>query len=168
MLLVHYCQCEVRYIDRVLDECVRTDDHVYHTRGHQAVEVVLRALAMSAKQKSDHERAVDPRNFDSLNVPSGQVAHVTAHQSADGKIVLFGEDFGRGHERGLASAVNGGQHGHNRHDGLAASDVPLQQSVHGTVRPDVGQHVLHRLKLSVGELERQRIEERAERRSVEG
>ena len=125
MLFVHHRQREVRYIDRVLDERVRTDDHVDHPGGHQAVEVVLRALAMAAKQKSDHEGAVEPGNFESLNVPPDrQIAPVGAQQAAYGQIVLLGEDFGRGHERGLTPTVNGGQHGDDRHDGLTAPHVP--------------------------------------------
>ena len=44
--------------------------------------------------------------------------------------VLAGEDLGRGHQRRLAAGLDGGEHGEERHQGLAGADVALQQAVH--------------------------------------
>ena len=124
MLFVHYGQCEIWYVDWALDERVRTDDHINHSRRHETVEVVFRTLAVATKQQSDHEWGVEPGNFDSLNVSCSEIAHVAAEQCTYCEIVLFGEDFGRRHESGLASTVDSGEHGDDCYDCLAAAYVP--------------------------------------------
>jgi hypothetical protein len=47
------------------------------------------------------------------------VAGERAKGSADRVVVLGGEDFGGGQQRGLAAGVDHLQHGTQRHDGLA-------------------------------------------------
>ena len=56
--------------------------------------------------------------------------------------VLARQDLGRGHQRRLAAGLDGGEHGEERHQGLAGADVALQQAVHpaglGHVGGDLG------------------------------
>ena len=49
---------------------------------------------------------------------------------ADRGVVLTREYLGRSHHAGLIAVVHGQQHRHQRHEGLAAADVALQQAVH--------------------------------------
>ena len=52
---------------------------------------------------------------------------------ADGGVVLAGEDFRRGHHAGLEAVVHREQHRHQRHEGLAAAHVTLENPIHGFV-----------------------------------
>ena len=52
--------------------------------------------------------------------------------------MLAGEDLGRGHQRGLAAGLDGGQHGEEGDQGLAGADVALEQAVHPVGRRHVG------------------------------
>lgn len=56
--------------------------------------------------------------------------------------MLFGQNFGRRHNRGLCAAFNRIQHGHQRHDGFAAADVALQKPEHAVGRSLVGKDFL--------------------------
>ena len=51
--------------------------------------------------------------------------------------MLAGEDLGRGHHRGLAAGLDGGEHGEERDQRLAGADVALEEAVH----PGRGGHV---------------------------
>ena len=57
-------------------------------------------------------------------------------------IVLPGQNFRRGHQGRLPSALGGEPHAPRRHHGLAAAHIPLAQPVHGPP----GSHVRHRLR----------------------
>ncbi len=52
--------------------------------------------------------------------------------------VLLGQHLGRGHERALVPALDGGQHGGHGHHRLARAHVPLQQAVHGQRAGQIG------------------------------
>ncbi len=62
--------------------------------------------------------------------------------------MLAREDLGRGHQRGLAAGLDGGEHGEERDEGLAGADVALEQAVHplpgGHVGGDLGDAALLR------------------------
>jgi hypothetical protein len=69
--------------------------------------------------------------------------------------VLRGQHLGRGQQRGLAAGVGRGQHGPERHDGLARPDLTLDKPVHGLVAGHViGDLAPHQL-LVAGESEGQ-------------
>ena len=57
-----------------------------------------------------------------------------AQQPADTAEVLFGQDAGRSHERGLFAVLDGHRHRGRRHDRFARSDIALQQAVHRQYR----------------------------------
>ena len=47
-------------------------------------------------------------------------------EAFDGLEVLARQQLGRRHQRGLRSGFDGGGHGEQRDDGLAAADIALQ------------------------------------------
>ncbi len=67
--------------------------------------------------------------------------------------VLAGENFGRGHQRGLRTVGDGQQHGVDGDDGFAAADVALQQAVHRDGAGHVGGDFVDRLALRGGKWE---------------
>ena len=69
--------------------------------------------------------------------------------------VLGGQHLGRGEQRRLSAGVDGLQHRPQGDDGLAGTDLALQQPVHRSVGGQFdGQHLAD-LPLALGELERQ-------------
>jgi len=70
--------------------------------------------------------------------------------------MLLGQDLGRRHDGGLPALLDGLQRRHRRDDGLAAADVPLQQTLHGVwlgkVMADLGGDLLLRPSQGKGQL----------------
>jgi len=56
----------------------------------------------------------------------------------DPRVVLLGEDLGRGHQGALVSALDGGQQGAERDDGLPGADVALEEPVHRPGGSEIG------------------------------
>ena len=77
---------------------------------------------------------------------------------AERLIVLCGKDFGRRHQACLEAVVDSHQCRHQRHDGLSAADVALQQSVHLTSAAHVGAYLFEHALLRPGQGERQHVE----------
>ena len=75
-------------------------------------------------------------------------------QLLHGRVVLLGENFRRCHERGLRSRCVGDQCGRDRHDRLAAADLPLQQPVHRPAARHVRRDLLDDAALRARRLER--------------
>ena len=46
--------------------------------------------------------------------------------------MLFGQNFGGSHERGLMTTVDRHEHGLHCDEGLAGTDITLQQAMHRT------------------------------------
>ena len=77
-------------------------------------------------------------------------------ERGDALVVLAGEDFGRRHHRRLPSRFDHVGHRHQRDDGLARSDVALQQPQHALFGLEIGADVVDRLLLRPGQRKRQR------------
>ena len=71
--------------------------------------------------------------------------------------MLLGEKLRRRHDGGLVAVLHRQQGGKECDDGLAAADVPLQQTMHFAIAGHVGNDLAQRRRLRVGESERQRI-----------
>ncbi len=115
---------------------MRADDEVQRAAG----ELGLRLPPLFRRRRPGQQRHAEPRRLE---------------QPADVDVVLLGEDLGRRHERDLEAVLHRDERGHQRDDGLARADVPLQQPVH-RVRPlhvadDLGDDLL----LIAGQPERQ-------------
>ena len=83
-------------------------------------------------------------------------ARSARRQRGHALVVLAGEDFGRRHHRRLPARFDHVRHRHQRDDGLARSDVALQQPQHALFGPEIGADVVDRLPLRVGQRKRQR------------
>ena len=80
-------------------------------------------------------------------------------QRRDGGEMLAGEDFGRRHEGGLPAGFDHGRRRQQRHHGLAGADIALQQAQHALRLGEVGDDVVDRLLLRMGERIGQRLED---------
>ncbi len=84
----------------------------------------------------------------------GQDRHAQAggfRQRRDSGEMLAGEDFGRRHEGGLPPGFDDGGRRDQRHHGLAGADIALQQPQHALRAGEVGDDVVDRLLLRMGE-----------------
>ena len=75
----------------------------------------------------------------------------------DGLQVLFGKNFGRSHQTGLITVVEGDEHGHQRHEGFTRTHVALQQPVHLSAAAHIGTDFMHHPFLCAREFERKMV-----------
>ena len=78
-------------------------------------------------------------------------------QRRDGLQMLAGEDLGRRHEGGLPARFDHRRRGDQRHHGLAGADIALQQAQHALRAGKIGDDVVDRLLLRMGQRVRQRL-----------
>ena len=71
----------------------------------------------------------------------------------EGLEVLLGEDFRRSHQAGLKTIVEGDEHGHQCHKGLARTHITLQEAVHLATTAHVGTYLVHHSLLCPRQLE---------------
>src|SRR4051794_28731694 len=95
------------------------------------------------------------------SVESATAGELTEH-SGDGLIVLSCQYFGRCEQGSLAARVDHSQHRPQCDQGLARSDLTLEQSLHWLVTGKLGHDLLAHRNLTVGQHERQPIVERLE------
>ncbi len=69
--------------------------------------------------------------------------------------MLLGQQFGGGHDGGLAAAGDGRQCRHRRHHGLARTDVALDQTQHWRGPGQVGSDLVEHATLGAGQRKRQ-------------
>ena len=67
--------------------------------------------------------------------------------------MLLGEDFGRCHDARLITIVEGDEHSHQRHKGLAGAYVALEQTVHLPAGTHVVTYLVHNSFLRTGKTE---------------
>ena len=83
-----------------------------------------------------------------------------SQEGFEGLVVLGGEDLRRRHDTGLVAVIDGEQAAHEGHEGLAGTDVALQEAVHLTTGLEVIVYLVDDAFLRVGEVERQGFVER--------
>ena len=76
-----------------------------------------------------------------------------AAKPLDGLEMLARQKLGRRHEGGLRAGLDRGRHGEQRHDGLAAADIALQQAQHAVGAGEIGVDLAKHAGLRAGELE---------------
>ena len=121
VLLVDDGEPQRRQRHLVLEQGVGADRELRFAAFDRRLGLLLRFRRKTARQPGDlHRQAVEPRS---------ELA-----------IVLLGEDFGRGHERHLATRLDRLQRRQRRDHRLAAADVALQEPLHrlglGEIAPD--------------------------------
>ena len=118
VLLVDHHEPQVGELHPVFDQGVRADQDVHLARG----DPFERQPALPGLRGAGEDGDLHP--------------HAVEH-TRDGGEMLAGEDLGGRHHAGLVAVVHGQQHRHQRHEGLAAADVALQQAVHLVARDGV-------------------------------
>jgi hypothetical protein len=136
VLFVDHCGTEAREIDRVLDQRMRADRDRRLAAGNGRLHGALVAHLQAARQPGH----ADAQRFE----PAGQLA-----------VMLFGEDFGRRHERRLIAGLDRAQAGERRDHGLAGADVALQQALHRERLREIGGYLRPGACLRSGQAERQ-------------
>ncbi len=136
VLLVDDHETQLAEAHVFFDQRVRSDHHVERA----STQLRLHLAALLGRRAAGEQRHAEPRRLE---------------QPPDVDVVLLGEDFGRGHEGHLEPVFHGDDGGHQRHDRLAGSDVPLQEPVHRRGAFHVGDDLGDDLLLVVGEPERQ-------------
>ena len=90
--------------------------------------------------------------------PSAQQRHAVPRALKDARdrpVVLFRQNFGGGHERDLSPALDGHHCRQQGYDGLARTDIPLQQALHRPRALLVGHDLAQGVALSGRERKRQ-------------
>ena len=125
MLLVDHDEAEILKIYGVLNQRVRADDDL----NRAALQAVVDGALVGGLHAARQQREVEWRQASFLVERSEQLAQVLE--------VLLGQNFGRGHQRGLRAQRCGHRHAECGDDGLAAAHVALQQAVHRVRLRDV-------------------------------
>ena len=136
VLFVDHCQAELAKADGILDERVRADDEVQRAAGHLG----LHLTPLFRRRRAGEQGHAEPGGLE---------------EPPDIDVVLLGENLGRRHERYLEAVLHGDERRHQRDDGLAGTDVALQQPVHRMRALHVADDLADDLLLVAGQLERQ-------------
>ena len=88
-----------------------------------------------------------------------------SQEGFEGLIMLVREDLRRRHDTRLVAVIDGEQAAHQRHEGLAGTDVALQEAVHLATGLEVVVYLMDDAFLRVGEVERQGFVERMKTRA---
>ena len=139
MLLVDHGDGERGEADVGLDQRVRPDHQRQLAARQLAEDVCALASRRGAREQLAGER-------------------LGAHQPLDRREMLFGEGLGRRHQRRLALMLDRAQHRVQRHDRLAAADLPHQQPLHRPRLAQVRVDRVDRRELVAGRLERQAVQ----------
>ncbi len=73
--------------------------------------------------------------------------------------MLAGEDFGRGHQRGLAPGFDHMGHGEQGDHGLARADIALEQAQHALFAGKIAKNFRDRRFLVAGQIEGQKAKD---------
>ncbi len=119
VLLVHDHEPQPRKLDLRFEQRVRPHDELRRAGSHTL------------------ERRLFLRRFHSADQQVDRVTRAREYFLCR-EIMLHGQDFRRRHEGGLIAVLDDDGRRFKRHDGLAASDVALQQAVHRHRTLEVG------------------------------
>ena len=76
---------------------------------------------------------------------------------ADCRVMLGRQDFGRCHQAGLASVIEGQKHHQKTYKCLTAPDIALQEAIHLSTTAHIGPHLTNHPLLGIGQLKRQML-----------
>ena len=149
VLFVHDHQAQLGELDFLLDQGMGADDQLRVALRDVAADFALAVFFQRAGQQHDPVSGI-------------------FQNSAGGKIMLLGQDFGGRHQRDLVSVFDGDDGGLEGHNGLARSDVALQQTPHGRRLFHVGGDFFEHALLRRRGMERQDLLDRFARPIVQG
>lgn len=145
MLLIDHDQSEPIEAHLVFEECVGADNDI----GDAGLD--------SLDESGPFERiAIE---FTDATRKEGDILALAGEEFGQGRRVLDGEDLGRGEERSLVAGRSSRMGSDSRDDGLAASDIAIEEPVHGVGLPEISENFCDSLRLALGQLERKRLGE---------
>ena len=118
MLLVDHGEREVLEVDPLLEERVGADQDIDLAGGQRRQRSFSRAPRIPPREQGEGDAAA-------------------LQQSAERIGVLVGQQLGRHHQSGLRAGLHRDQHGKQRHHGLAAADVALEEAEHAAFLREV-------------------------------
>ncbi len=118
MLFINNHQAKVREPHLLLNQCMGADRDL-RSAGLQLLQRLVPVFCLPAASQKHCLQPHCPQQGDKI------------------QIVLFGQNFGRDHQRRLAARSTSHHKGMQRHDGLPGPDITLHQAIH---RPR-GHHV---------------------------
>ena len=123
VLLVDDREPEVRELRVAVEQRVRADEDVDLARVEPGGDAAALGRGRAVRQQRDaHGPVGEQRALGRDGQPVEQPQRT--------EVVLFGEHLGRRHERALVAALHRDEQRGERDDGLARTDVALQQPVH--------------------------------------
>ena len=140
MLLVDHDKSKPCKLDVLLYQSMRPNHNVRSPASDILEDFLSEFLALASNQKPEVHGHFCQKRL--------QRAHM-----------LLCQDFCRGHERHLIAVLHGHKHGHQRNNGLPASDISLQEPVHGMRAAHVPGNLTGDSSLGRGEAEGERIHE---------
>jgi hypothetical protein len=140
MLLIDYNEPELVKADAFLEQCVRADDQWRAAVGYRRERFAARRRLLAAGEPGRFQ-ADRPE-------PVGEAAPV-----------LFGEQLGRRHDRGLQPARHRLETGNRGNDSLAGTDVALDETHHRVWRLHVAEDLFRDALLCARQPERQLVDE---------
>ena len=163
VLLVDDGESEVLEVRALLDQRMRANHEIEHAALHLLVNLPLTGGAHAAGQQR-HAHRTPQRRRQAVVMPKLVTALVifAGEESLEGRIVLRSQHFRWGHEHRLMTGPHRRQHGCCGNDGLARSDIALQQPRHRFAAEHVVANLGQDALLGDGELERQYADERVE------
>ena len=132
VLLVDHRQAEPFVGDLLLEDRMRADEDVDRAVGEaQQHDFPRPALLAAGQDRHAYAKAVE--------------------LAEQGRVMLAGEDLGRGEERGLGAGFDRGKHRQHGNQGLARADVALEQPQHRDVLRHVSSDLLSHPLLGAGQ-----------------
>jgi hypothetical protein len=131
VLFVDDCYGEVFELHGFLDQSLSPDDQLEGPAG----DAGQKFAALRGWQAAEEQAALDAAVF---------------QEFFEGLPVLSREDFCGGHQHGLLTGCDRGQHRINGDGRLSGADIGLQQAVHGLLQFQVTDDILHSGVLAVG------------------
>ena len=134
VLLVDNHKTKIREFDPILNQGVRSDQHIYLARLQSGQNLfAFLGLCRTCQYRHSHRYSL---------------AHLRY-----GGIVLSSQNLGRHHQARLVAVVACEQHRKQRHNGLSATHIALQKSIHLDTRHHILADIAHRLLLTFGQFE---------------
>ncbi len=146
MLLVNDYKTQLGELHMLLDEGMCADHDAGLTTGGEEQIGSSLGGGLAPGQDGNPRGGVRTREHPPL-------AQAPQHRG-DRSVVLLRQDLGRGQQRRLATGVDDGQHAQQGHDGLARSDLSLQQPMHRHGTCQVLTQITEHVPLALGQRKR--------------
>jgi hypothetical protein len=145
VLLVDDDDAEAGERDALLDQCMCPDRDVDAPVGETVQHVLALRPGDAIGEELDAQRPITEQ------VARVRHGHSVEHP-AHARRVLLGEHLRRRHQRALMAALHRREHRADRDQGLAGTDIALEQTMHRVWASEVGLDLCDRALLGAGQL----------------